>query len=231
MNVSDVISRVQAKCDDADGTYVTDDMVLSLLPEAYDWIFNKLELADSQFDQGIVVLPAVPAGSPDLSVYQADGQPLANLLQPRMLRWRLAGQGDLLWRRANGPLAVPRDLNDGGYPALDSWAWSSYNVLLSKFSADLDIEVTGDFIPNALTGPDSQVLLGKNITRALSCKLAAEVGKRRGNQQWVTLYSADADEAIDDVTIAMVKARQALPARVGRMNRMGNGISQLGYGR
>jgi hypothetical protein len=30
-----------------------------MLPEAYDWLFNKLEIADSQFDQSVVVLPAV----------------------------------------------------------------------------------------------------------------------------------------------------------------------------
>lgn len=232
MQVTDIISRVAAKCDDSDQTYITDDVVLSLLPEAYDWIFNKLELADSQFDQGIVVLPAVPAGSPDLSVYMSDGQPLSSLLQPRMIRWRLPGQGDLQWRRANGPLSKPRDMPQGGLPLLDSWAWSKYNVLLSAFSVALDMEVTGDFIPGALTGPDSQILLGKNMTRALCCKVASEIGKRRGNDKWVTLYGADADEAVDDVAIAMVKARQALPARVGRMSRgPGNNRSEINYGR
>ena len=222
---------MQAKCDDTDGTYVTDDVVLGLLPEAYDWIFNKLEIADSQFDQSIVVLPAVPAGTPDLSVYQADGQPLASLLQPRMIRWRIPGQSALYWRRADGPLNTPRDMPAGGLPALDSWAWVKYQIALSAFSTALDLEVTGDFIPDALAGPDSQILLGKNITRALTCKLSCEVGKRRGNDKWVTVYGADADEAIDDVAIAMVKARQANPARVGKMSRGSDNPTGLGFSR
>lgn len=230
MQVTDVISRVQAKCDDPDGTYVTDEMVMSLLPEAYDWLFNKLELADSQFDQSVVVLPAVNP-SPDLSQYQADGQPLASLLQPRMVRWRLAGQTALQWRRADGPLNTPRDMQDGGYPALDSWAWSRYNILLSTFSVPLDLEITGDFLFDQLTSPDSQIAIGKNTNRALCCKVASEVGKRRGNDKWKVDYAADADEAVDDVVGAMVKARQADPARLGRITRGYYNRARTGFGR
>jgi hypothetical protein len=230
MQVTDIISRVQAKCDDRDGTYVTDDVVMGLIPEAYDWLFNKLEIADSQFDQSVVVLPAVNP-SADLSQYQADGQPLASLLQPRMVRWRLVGQTALQWRRADGPLNTPRDMVDGGYPALDSWAWSRFTIQLSTFSVPLDLEITGDFLFDQLTSPDSQIALGKNMNRALSCKVAAELGKSRGNDKWATTYSADADEAVDDVIIAMVKARQADPARVGRITRGYYNRARTGFGR
>ena len=231
MQVFDIISRVQFLCDDIDGTYVTVEYVSAGMQHAYDWLFNKMALVDSQFDQYVVELPGVQAGVPDLSAYQADGQPLALLLQPRMIRWKLPGQDKTYYRRADGPLTLPRDMPDSGYPMIDSWAWSRHNILLSKFSTALDIEITGDFLFDPLTAPDSQILLAKNLNRCFACKLASEVGKARGNDKWVTLYSADADEAYDDVAIAMVKARQAIPNRVARMSRNQGNATQINLGR
>lgn len=225
MKLHDIITRVQAKCDDIEGTYITPEYVMGFVAEAYEWLYGKLRLTDYSFDERIVVLPAVPAGSPDLVTYQQSGGMLEELVQPTMIRWKLPGASPTLWRRANGPMDLPRDMPVEGYPYLDSWAWIRYIVELSTFSTDLDLEITGSFLFDPLTDPDSPIEISKAANRVLSCKIASEVGKGRGNDKWVTAYSADADEALDDLTIQMVKADQAIPHRLARMSRKRLGTS------
>lgn len=222
MQLSDIAARVRAKVDDPDATYVTDDMILGLANDAYDWLFAKMRLTNSGFDDSIVILPSVPAGSPDLNQYQASGQPLETLIRPRMLRWRLPGTDARFFRRADGPLDYVRDIQNG-IPAIDSWTWERYSIGLSNFSTPLDIEISGEFLFDPLTAPDSQIQISKIANRVLSCKIAAEVGKARGNDKWVQTYEADATDALDDLDIALTKENQAKTARVGKISRVGAG--------
>jgi hypothetical protein len=206
--------------DDQEGTYITPEYVMSFANLAYKWIYGKLRLTGTDFDEQVVLLPGVQAGIPDLSAFQADGQPLAVLVQPRMIRWKLAGQPITLWCRADGPLDFVRDIQPG-IPALDSWAWIKYSIKLSSFSASLDLEVSGDFLFDPLTDPDSQLQISIACDLAFSCKIASLIGKARGNDKWKVDYNADAIDALDDLSIAMVKADQAKTSRVARMNRRG----------
>lgn len=229
MQFQDIVSRVQFKCDDIDGTYITSEYCQAGAQDVYEWLYNKLRLVDSSFDTVVVVLPAVPAGTPDLTSYQAAGNPLATLVQPRMIRWRIPGQPDTQWRKADGPLDFQRDMPDG-IPQLDSWAWIRYVVKLSKFSTALDLEISGEFLFDPLTSTDNQIEIANNSNRTFACKLASEIGKARGNQKWETTYGADADEALEDLEIAMVKANQAKTNRLGRMSRSGS-TKRLSVGR
>lgn len=218
MQLLDIAARVRSKVDDADGTYCDDNYVLGFAQDVYEWLEGKLRLIDTNFDEGIVILPAVAAGTPDLNGFMATGQPLATLLQPTMVRWRLPGQDASFFRRADGPLDYIRDIAQPA-PQLDSWAWIRYSLKLAKFSTALDLEVTGEFLFDPLTATDSQIQINLLVNRAFACKIASEVGKARGNDKWVTTYSADADEAIEDLQIAMVKGDQPKTERVARMSR------------
>jgi hypothetical protein len=221
----DIVARVASKCDDPEQTVVDTNYVLGFAQDVYEWLFNKLILTGAEFATQVVVLPAVTAGSPDLNAFQASGQPLATLIQPRIIRWRVPGQDATFWRRADGPLDYIRDMPSVGIPQLDSWAWMRYSIKLSTFSTALDIEVTGEFLFDPLTAPDSQIQIAQNSNRCFSCKLASEVGKARGNKDWIKIYGDDADEAFDDLAIAMTRADQAKTRRLGRISR-GTGTQQ-----
>lgn len=219
VQLGDIVKRVQAKCDDQDGTYVTDDYVLSFANDTYDWLYNALKRTNSEFDETVQVIPNVPAGVPNLDQYQGPGQPLGDMLTPRMIRWKLAGQDSVMFRRVDGPLEYVRDLIDPGIPQLDSWSWQRLSIKLSKFSAVLDIEVSGDFMFAALTGNDDEVKIARNANRAFATKIASEIGKARGNDKWKIDYAADADEAVDDINTLLVKGMQGYTNRLGRMSR------------
>lgn len=218
MQLGDICRRVQAKCDDLDATYVTDDYVLAFANEAYEWIYGKLRLTDADFDEQVVILPAVLAGIPNLDSFQVTGGPLASLVQPRMVRWKLAGTPVTNWQRADGPLDFIRDIQPG-IATLDSWAWLRYSLKLSNFNAALDLEVSGNFLFDPLTDDSSNVQMSIAANRVFACQIASEIGKARGNDKWVKTYAADAIDALDDLSIAMTKADQAKTARVARMNR------------
>lgn len=222
LQVKDIVTRVAAKCDDPDGTYVDFDYVMLFVDDTLDWLYGKLRLANTQFDEEVIVLPAVAAGTPNLDALMESGKALDGLVLPKFIRWKLPGQPTNYWRKADGPLDYPRDLDPGG-PYLDSWAFIRYSVLLAKFNTALDLELTGDFMFTPLTDPESYLTISSLANRTFSCKLASEVGKARGNQNWVTTYGADADDALDDLTIAMSKENQKKIHRVGRMNRSRTG--------
>jgi hypothetical protein len=230
LKLRDIVKRVQFMLDDPDGTYVDEDYILGFTPNAYEWLFNKLSLTGSQFSEQIVILPAVTAGTPNLSAFQEDDKPLAALVQPTMLRWRLPGQDSVYFRRVDGPLDYPRDIPDG-MPLLDSWAWVHYSILLSKFSTDIDIEVTGKFMFDPLTSMEDKVTISMNANLAFSCRLAAAVAKARTMPTLKQDYSADADDALDDLMIALTRARQAVLHRFGSTRRPGGNSSRFSFGR
>lgn len=227
LKVGDIIKRVQAKCDDPDATYITDDYVLNFVEDVYEWMYNQLKLTGSQFDELVVVLPAVAAGTSTLDAFGEDTKPLASLLEPRIIRYKLPDQDPTYFRRADGPLDYIGDVTNAGLPYLDSWAWQHQSIKLSNFSTPLDIEISGDFLFDPLTEVGSQIQIAKNANRVFSCKLASEVGKARGNDKWVTTYAADADEAMDDLKSILVKANQGKTERLGRMSRSTRGNTRL----
>lgn len=218
LQVKDVISRVASKCDDPDQTYVTSDYVLGFVDDVGDWLFGKLRLANTQFAEEVITLPSVEAGTPNFDGYMQTGQPLGALVLPKTLRWKIPGQTNLYWRLADGPLDYPRELNPGG-PYLDSWAWVRNSVKLANFNTALDLEVTGDFLFDHLTDPEDVLAMTQLANRTFTCKLASEIGKARGNDKWTVTYGNDADEALDDLSIALSKENQKKTHRVARMSR------------
>jgi hypothetical protein len=222
----DIIKRMQSKLDDPDGTYLTEDYVMGFVPDVYEWMFNKISLFTNKFDEEQIVLPAVPAGTRTLDAFQLEGQPLAMLVTPTMLRWRLPGLDDTYWRKVDGPLDYPRDVAQG-MESLDSWAWNRYSVKLSNFSTALDIEVTGSFLFDPLTSGDDPVQIAMNANRCFSTRLSAEVAAAREMWKLSEKYEAWADDALDDLVILMTKAMQRLVRRVGRISRPSGNASRV----
>src|SRR5437763_15915523 len=133
MQLLDIATRVRAMLDGQDGTYCDDAYVLGHAQHAYDWIYNKLRLINSDCDEQIIILPAVAAGTPDLSGYMAAGQPLATPVQPRTVRCRLPGPDAASFRRADGPLDYVRDIGQAN-SQLVYCAWIIHSPYLSQFS-------------------------------------------------------------------------------------------------
>jgi hypothetical protein len=99
--VQDIINRVQTELEDATGTSGTDwtdaDYILGKLATLSDDIAIRLELLDLNYNTQETILGNIPANTTDLSVYQAFGQVLAQMLIPKSVEWRLVGENQQQW--------------------------------------------------------------------------------------------------------------------------------------
>lgn len=221
MNVNKVVTTVQSLCDDPDGTYIDFDYLLPLLDLNYGLVFNKLNTG-FDFDSQVVELPNIAAGTPDLSALNVAGKPLEFLIYPDTLEYKLSGQDATFYRPVGPPLEKPRDIVPG-IPYLDSWAFRGGVIFLSRFSAQLDLRLQGEFLFPPLTTGADEIRISKDIGGCLALKTAASVGKARGNPGWITEYTKDYEAAFDDVNIKMAKWQQRQTHRLGAMSRRGRG--------
>jgi hypothetical protein len=159
------------------------------------------------------------------------GQPLAFLIEPIRIEWKLPGQDATFYQPAE-KLSKIRDILAPGISAIDCWTWTHLTIFLSRFNINLDIRVTGEFMLPPLTQGTDAALIGLNALPAMAYAIAAVVAMKRGNQQWVTTYGAKSDENFDTLNIGMCKGRQGKTERVGRIDRQrrwrgpgGNGIA------
>lgn len=218
MKLGSIVKRVQAKLSDPEGTYADDDYVLGFCQDGYEWLYNKLILCGYKFADWEVELPNITAGLPNLDQYMEEGQPLYGLVNPKTLEWKLAGANPTLYQLADGPLDFVRDLLPGAN-AIDSWAFNHDSILLSNFACNLDLRISGEFTLDPLVDLSSRIETPRTAASALVFIISAMCAIERGNPSWVQTYTAAADEAIDDISIKLVKDTQGTPRRLGRINR------------
>jgi hypothetical protein len=206
--------------EDPDGDYTTDAYLQGPLNLCYIELANKLRLCNPDFDEYVVELPNVPAGTRDLSAYSTKGKPLEFLLDaPRRIEWKIPGQDPSFYRPAEGPLNKVREILAPGIAALDDYAWTHLTIYLSLFSANLDLRVTGEFMLPPLTTNDQALLVGQSALPAMAYSIAHIIAMKRGNPGWIQQYGLKADENFDTLNIGMCKARQGKTERAGRMDR------------
>jgi hypothetical protein len=211
----DLNQTIRTLVEDSDGNYATDNYLAPLVNLQYINMYNQIRLYGPDVDEFTVELPAVAAGTPDLSSYSAQNKPLYNLLQPREIEWKLPGLDATHYYDAEGPLNKVRDIAPPGIQALDCWSYNAFNIQLSLFSTALDLRIRGEFLFSPLTGGANKSQLGANILPALAFRVAKVIAQKRGNQQWITNYGAEAAAAEDAYSQGLVHARQGKIERVG----------------
>ncbi|HLJ90516.1 MAG TPA: hypothetical protein VKZ53_27150 [Candidatus Angelobacter sp.] len=220
MDVFTINQTVRSLVEDPDGDYTTDAYLQGPLNLCYTELANRLRLCNPDFDEYVVELPNVPAGTRDLSAYAKKGQPLEFLLDaPRRIEWKLVGQDPVYYEPAEGPLNKVRELLAPGISALDDYAWTHLTIYLSLFNVNLDLRIAGEFMFPPLTTNDQTTLVGLNALPAMAYSIAQVIAMKRGNPQWVQQYGLKAEENFDTLNIGMCKGRQAKTERAGRIDR------------
>jgi hypothetical protein len=219
MRLSDIVPRIQTKLDDPDGSYLDQDYVSAHAQDVYEAVYNEIYNTGSQSVEKPVELLNVAASTADLSAYQLTGQSLAMMVNPRLVEYKLAGQDRSFYRYADGPLDKVRDIPAPGLPTLDSWGWIQRNLTLSLFNVVLDLRVTGAFLFDPLLSADVTLEAGINANALLVSRIALSIAIARGNPGWITAYTAESQDRMDNLLISLTKAEQAKTRRVGRINR------------
>jgi hypothetical protein len=221
VDVATINQTIRALVEDPNGDYANDGFLQPLLTLEYTNIANELRLYAPDIDEYVVELPAVAAGTPDLSAFMAQNKPLYWLLSPREIEWKLAGTPATNYVDAEGPLDKLRDIAAPGIAALDCWSYTHLNIGLSSFSTPLDLRIRGEFLFPPLSSSSGVVQIGQNTLPVFSYRIAKLIAIKRGNQQWVANYGLEANNSFDVVKQGLIHMRQSKSERVGRVNDCG----------
>lgn len=206
MSVPKIVDRVQL-CMEAQGEdWCSADYVIQWLAMHNEDIESFLENLDLSLDTDVIVLPAVPAGTLDLSEYQNDGMPLSQMMLPVALEWRLVGQDDTQWE------PIPKKdkvLDVMTSPGVASYEWRRGLVFISPSSVDVDIRIRCEDLPAVLDNDSATYIKGMN--NVLAYGVAALIcGSRGGPSAANAIYFEGKKEtALSDVADRMVKDEQS----------------------
>lgn len=227
MSVADIIQKVQVQFDALAEDWCDKDYIINFLEMHNEDVESLLEDLDLSYDTAVIVLPAVAAGTTDLSAFQVTGQPLANMMLPLALEWRLVGETDLQWR----PIPQVDKVIDvlvatpGGPSAtagIASYEWRGGIVYISPSSVATDIRIRDEQLP-AVLDSDSAVYI-KGLSNVLAYGICEHIAMNRGGgvSKQAPWFHQKFEDAFTSVSDRMVKQEQVVPRRMaGRRSRWG----------
>lgn len=212
MSVQKIVDRVQLFMEAQGEDWCSADYVTQYLAVHNEDIESFLENLDLSYDTDVIVLPAVPAGTLDLSSYQQDGGPLSQMVLPVALEWRLVGQDDTQWE----PIPEKDKVIDVmAYPGIASYEWRHGLVFISPSSVDVDVRIRCEDLPAVLDNDSATYI--KGLTNVLAYGVAALIcGSRGGPSAANAVYfEGKKEDALSNVADRMVKDEQTVVRVMG----------------
>jgi hypothetical protein len=230
MNVDNITTRVQSLCDDTEATpeFCTRQYVLGHLNQAYDDVMLELDAADAAFDEEVVEIPNLPAGTHDLSSYGATSQPLERLIEPyaQGIEWKRAGDPDTSYAPVR-----KQDVKADVEPqeGISGFEYRGAVIYLTPSSSIVDLRIRGLFEPADLTTGESEVRI-PSLGFVLAYKVAELIGIAKGVAWWADRYGRKASEATQNLANRLCKNDQGVVRRFGSTmhpGRRGRGMPGL----
>lgn len=225
--VARVKGRVRSLVDDPKPTWCDDEFLVPLIQDLYDDANSQLVSTQSSWDIGVVEVPGIIPGIPNLSDQQTTGGLLAQLTdQPLRIDWKPAGQDPSTYQLVPNFEVLP-DIQPAQY--MRGWEYRSEVIWLTPCTIAVDLRVRGEFSPPDLNENESVLTSHPRIGYAISYGIAALCGTIRGNKGWEVSYNAKYEESIDLIMGELVRAEQGQIRRLGRQTRRGGwGTNMVG---
>lgn len=214
ITLDEVVKRVQDALEDPSGSFFTKDYLLSTINQKWDKLNVRLMLLNLKYQEQQVVIADLPANTVDLSAYQAAGQPLANMIRPKKIEWKLMNALDTTYDEADRMETLP-DV-DPGTQGIVAWVWRASIVRTTPSSIDITARVTFDTMNANLVDANDNIIAG--TTHILAAQVADMVSFKRGNEKLSAKLATEAQEAMEDFEVLCVMARQGIVERVPRMS-------------
>lgn len=217
MNYADLKARIRDLVDDPAGDeFCTDAYLQNKVAQRYDDLYNDLRNTGSSFDETVVEILNVQAGTKDLSAQDAPGKPLALLIRPRVFEWKLAGTDPINYAEAKLADRL-RDVQANQF--IESWEWREYVIYFTPAAVAVDIRIRGEFLFTALRDDADPIVAGQNMLSCLAYMTAELIGIVKGNKAWEDSYLRLGNQAFDVVAAMLTKADLQKTRRVGRQSR------------
>ena len=238
-----VLRRVQGMMGDRTGRWVTLGYATEFINQAYDDIKSQVRLGTGKNLEAILDILNVPAGTSDLSIYQAPGDPYANpvvpsgpifgLYDPLRMWVKTAGALPQYFTRAIGPRDTlphvnPPGITPGNYAVQVTFAWIGNKLSITPVAGPIDIQVYGRFNPPPLQSADDEMVIYPDLTGPMAYVTAALMGVERTNPAVLTGYIERGGATVDNVVADLIVQQQKNARRLAKMGGTGavgnNGI-------
>lgn len=237
MSVATIIHDVQVEFDDLDGVWCDKDYVLGFVEIANEDLENLIEDLDLSYDTVVLILPAVAAGTTDLSAFEAVGQPLENMMFPVALEWKLPADTNISWRPIPQVDKVVDILTPApaGSPSatlgIASYEWRSQVIYISPSSVPTDIRIRFENLPSILN-TDSSVYI-RGLKNSLVYAVCEQICWNRGGgmSKQAPYFTTKKEEAVGLLIDRLVKQEQVTNRRMaGRRSQQPSALWRLPMG-
>lgn len=208
-NATVSLTLARALLDDPEQDWATDDYLRPFLNLAYRALAMQLGAYRIPFDDRVVIVPSVPAGTTDLGAFIQPGGPLAAMWQPVDLFERASGGDDTQWR----PMSRVSDLPPSGPQAYyEFWEYREGNICFPPSNQVLDLRVRFEEIFPALAAPGDPIrIIGG--AQALAYSAASLASRSRGNRDLAVDLDALAQRECQTMALRLVQESQNVTRR------------------
>jgi hypothetical protein len=229
----DVKAGIRSLLDDTDIEWTNDQFLLPLINQSAGTLTLQAKNATGCNLQRLVEILNLEAGTDSLIAYQAGGSPsvggnratpagpLATLWDPLVVWWKPAGTNSLQYCRATRHTTLPA-ANVPSYSGMQ-WTWLSNTLTITPMSVAVDIKIDGRFNPPVYLADSDVIQVHPDFHVVLKWASAALCGAVRANANYMTVYSEQADKAMDNLIADIIRQNQGSPSRIGRLNRESEG--------
>ncbi len=218
--ISLVVQRVQTEFDAlGQDDWCDKDYILNFLSIHHEDVDNVLENLDLSYDTQVIVLPAVAAGTSDLSAFEQSGQPLSSIMYPIKLEWRFVGELDVNWRPIPRrdeveDVLTPTPNGPSATAGIASFEWRGGIIYLSPSSVATDIRVRFDALPPVLDVDSGSYERG--MTNVLVYGICEHIAMNRGGgvSKLGPWFNDKYEKTFGTILDRLVKNEQTTPRRM-----------------
>lgn len=208
-NASVSLGLARALLDDPEQDWATDNYLRPFLNLAYRALAMQLGAYCIPFEDRVVVLPGMAAGTTDLGAFVQPGGPLAAMWQPVDLFERASGEDDTQWR----PMCRVSDLPPSGPQAyLEFWEYREGNIYFPPSNQVVDLRVRFEEIFPALAAPGDPIRITGGA-QALAYSAASLAARSRGNRELAVDLDALAQRETQALALRLVQESQRVTRR------------------
>jgi len=225
MAVQDIITRVQNELEDLTGesssSWTDPDYILGKLVTVGDDIAVRLQLLDLNYNTQEVILFNIPANTTSLASFQQTGGELAEMILPKSVEWRLAGQTQEQWDpvelvdkvvdtdTGTGAPGTPVESDD---PTVESYEWRGGVLLISPCEEPVDLRIR--FVATAIQLNSNSAQQALGLTNVYVYRCCEKICMSRGGDG-VAQFNGYYERACADFEGLSVKSQHSKPNRLG----------------
>jgi hypothetical protein len=193
LNAGDVVQSTATLLDDPSQSTFDMDYIVPFLNLNWDSLVVTLAMLGLQYTEEEAIVQ-INAGTTSLSSLLISGGPLAALMEPKRMDWKLVGDDDTMYT----PVEMVEELDD--YPqgtiGVEEFSWKGGNLFLTPSAQPVVLRIRYTAMSVTLVDPTDNMIRGAG--HILAFYTAGLIWDIRGNARLATSMTTRGDNALED---------------------------------